>query len=84
MGPHGFGVMNNTRLTLIEYCAANGLVISETLFHHKTNHKYTWVSSDGTFHKQIDHVMVKGKWRKALLDVCTNRGADIRSDLISL
>jgi hypothetical protein len=41
----------------------------------------TWVSPDHKTENQIDHVAVGWKWRRSLLDVRNNRGADIGSEL---
>ena len=29
---------------------------------------------------QIDHLLISGKWRRSLKDVCVRRGADVGSD----
>ena len=64
----------------IDVCAQNELVIGGTLFKHKNIHKYTCTSPNGHTTNQIDHVAVKRKYRRSVLDVRTMRGADISSD----
>ena len=47
VGKFGVGVMNDSREKLCDFCSANGLVITGTLFPHKEMHKLTWRSPDG-------------------------------------
>ena len=47
---------------------------------HRDIHKTTCKSSDQRTVSQIDHVILKQKWRRSLPDVKANRGADIGSD----
>ena len=44
MGKFGVGVMNDDGERLCDFCSANGLVITGTLFPHKEIHKLTWRS----------------------------------------
>ena len=80
MGRHGVGTINENGELLAHFCAANHLVVGGTLFPHKTRHKVTWVSPDHQTENQIDHVMVKQRFRSSLQDVRARRGADIGSD----
>jgi len=80
MGAHGVGTMNENGELLADFCAFNELIIGGTLFPHKNCHKVTWVSPDHRTENQIDHVMVRQRWRGSLQDVRTKRGADIGSD----
>ena len=59
---------------------ASIVVIGSTLFKHPDIYKLTWVSPNGCAINQIDHVMINGTWRRSLLDVVVQRGADINSD----
>jgi hypothetical protein len=50
------------------------------MFPHKDVHKYTWTHPNGVNRNQIDHVCISRTWSKSLLDVRTQRGANIGSD----
>ena len=80
MGKHGLGVDNDNGERLIDFCAANDLVIGGTLFPHKNIHKGTWVSPDDRTVNQIDHICISGRFRSSLQDVHVARAAEIGSD----
>ncbi|KAH9579334.1 hypothetical protein MS3_00009519 [Schistosoma haematobium] len=42
-------------------------------------HKATWISPDHTTENQIDHIYINKKFRRAMEDVRTKKGADIAS-----
>ena len=77
MGRHGHCTINENGELLAHFCATNHLVVGGTLFPHKTGHKVTWVSSDHQTENQIDHFMVKQRFRSSLQDVRTRCAADI-------
>ena len=58
MGKNGLGQRNDNGERLCDMCDMNELVITETLFPHKTIHKVTWVSPGGNTMNQIDHVLI--------------------------
>ena len=72
---HGFGTINNNGERLVDFRADNNLVIGGTLFPHSTTHKLTWFSPIGRDKNN-------GTWRRSLLDVRVERGADVGSDLL--
>ena len=80
MGKHGLGTMNDNGERLISFCMEHDLVIGGTLFPHKKIHKATWKSPDQTTLNQIDHICISKKFRRSLLDVKVQRGADVKSD----
>jgi len=80
MGKHGEGTRNENGVKLCEFCAANELLITGTLFPHKTIHKLTWTSPDGQTRNQIDHVLVNKKFRTSVKDTRVFRSADVGSD----
>ena len=69
---------NGTRL--VDFCAANQLVIGGTLFQHRDIHKGTWRSPNGLTVNQIDHICISRRFCHSLIDVKVCRGADIGSD----
>ena len=80
MGRHGLGKMNENGEMPAYFCSTNSLVIGGTIFSHRKYHKATWVFPDKLTENQIDHVMVRQRYRSSLQDVRVRRGADIRSD----
>jgi endonuclease/exonuclease/phosphatase family metal-dependent hydrolase len=80
MGRHGLGSMNDNGERLASFCAENNLVIGGTLFPHKKIHTATWKSPDQRTFNQIDHICISKRFRRSLLDVKVQRGADVQSD----
>ena len=58
----------------------HNLVIGGTISPHREIDKLTWISPNGRDKNQIDHIIINGKWRRSLQDVCVMRGADVASD----
>ena len=71
---------NDNGLRLTSLATQHGLVIGGTLFPHKAKHKGTWISPDGMTTNQIDHILVRKKFRTSLYDVRAYRGAECDSD----
>lgn len=71
---------NGNGLRLISFAAAKDMIISSTTFPHKTTHKATWKSPDGTTCNQIDHILVQKRFRSCIKDIRSFRGADCDSD----
>ena len=80
MGRHGLGSMNDNGDRLVSFCTEHKLVIGGTLFPHKKIHTATWKSPDQATLNQIDHICISKKFRRSLLDVKVQRGADVSSD----
>jgi endonuclease/exonuclease/phosphatase family metal-dependent hydrolase len=77
---YGLGDRNENGALLIDFASSNDLMIGEAQFSHKSIHKHTWTSPDGTTRNQIDEFLINRKWRSTLQDVRTLRGADAGSD----
>ena len=61
-------------------CDRSELVITGTLFPHKTIHKVMWDSPGGNAMNQIDHVLISRRFRNSVKDTRVYRSADIGSD----
>ena len=71
---------NDNGIRLASYANINNLIIGGTLFPHRDIHKISWISADGDTHNQIDHILINRKFRSALQDVRSYRGADCDTD----
>ena len=80
MGKQGLGLRNDKGERLCEICDMNELVITGTLFPHKTSHKATWVSPDRRTRNQIDHILINKRFRNSSNDTRVYRSSDIGSD----
>ena len=61
-------------------CAANELVVLNTIYQHKDTHKYTWESYGRGLRSIIDYFIVKKALRPGVADVKVIRGAELDSD----
>jgi endonuclease/exonuclease/phosphatase family metal-dependent hydrolase len=81
LGQHSLhSTSNDNGERLLELCLSYNLTIGSTMFPHKDVHKYTWTHPNGVNRNQIDHVCISRTLSKSLLDVRTQRGANIGSD----
>ena len=71
---------NDNGVRMASYACMNNMVIGGTIFPHKNIHKRTWTTPDGRSHNQIDHILIKQRFRRSLQDVRSYRGADCDSD----
>lgn len=68
MGSHGLGQRYDNGERFCDMCDMNELVMTGTLFLHKTILKVTWVSQGGNTMNQIDHVVISRRFRNSLKD----------------
>ena len=61
---------------IIDVTTSKDLALKSTVFPHREIHKYTWTSTDGKTHNQIDHILIDRRWHSSILDVRSFRGAD--------
>ena len=72
IGPHGTEECNENGERLLDFCAGNQLIITNTWFQHKLLHTATWFRNGNrsrTGH-MIDHVLVNKRFRTSVLDAC--------------
>ena len=82
IGPHGVGVCNENGERLLDFCAGNQLIITNTWFQHKLLHNATWFRNGNrsrTGH-MIDHVLVNKRFRTRVLDTRVYRPTFHESD----
>jgi len=60
---------NDNGVRIVNFATSKNLVVKSTMFPHRNIHKYTWTSSDGKTHNQIDHVLIDRRWQSSVLDV---------------
>jgi len=75
-----FGIQNEARQWLIEFCQYNALVIANTLFQHHKRQIYTWTSPDGQYRNQIDYILCSQRWRSYIQSAKTRPEADCGSN----
>jgi hypothetical protein len=58
------------------FATSKNLVVKSTMFPHRNVQKYTWISSGGKTHNQIDHILIDWRWHSSIHNVRYFRGAD--------
>jgi hypothetical protein len=71
---------NDNGVRVLKFATSKNLVVKSTMFPHRNIPKYTWTSSEGKTHNQIDYVFIYRRWHSSILDVRSYRGADCDSD----
>ena len=83
-GGYGMGIRNERGDRLIEFCQNNNFVIANTLFKLPKRRLYTWRSpadKEGQIvRNQIDYVLIRQRYRNAIISAKTYPSADIGSD----
>lgn len=80
LGNYGVGDVNENGIRLLEFCACNGLSISNTFFCHKPLHQYTWMHPKSKKWHMIDYVLVSKKLMPRVRDSRVFRSVDCWSD----
>jgi endonuclease/exonuclease/phosphatase family metal-dependent hydrolase len=73
-------ISNDNGVRAVNFATSKNLVVKNTMFPHRSIHKYTWTSPDGKTHNQIDHILINRRRHSSILDVRSFRGADCGSD----
>ena len=73
IGPHGSGTFPNgerddNSSMLLDFAVSRGLRVGGSWFQRSDSRRWTWYSNTGRAEKEIDHVLVDGRWR--LLQNC--------------
>ena len=70
IGPHGVGECNENGERLLDFCAGNQLIITNTWFQHMLLHKATWFRNGNRLRTghMIAHVLVNKCFRTSVLD----------------
>ena len=74
VGPHGSGTMNRNSTKFLDFARSHGLRVAGSWFQRPQAHRWTWYSNAGSVAKEIDHVLVDGRWRmiqNCRVDRCT-------------
>ena len=71
---------NDNGVRIVKFATSKNLAVESTMFPHRNIHTYTWTSSDGKTHKQIDHILTDRRWHSSILDARSFRGADCDTD----
>jgi hypothetical protein len=53
-----YEISNDNGVRVVNFATCKNLTVKSTMFPHHNIHKYTWTSSDGKAHDQIDHVLI--------------------------
>ena len=73
LGPHGSGtfpqgIRDDNSERLLDFAVSRGLRVGGSWFQRPNSWRWTWYSNTGRTTKEIDHVLVDGRWR--LLQNC--------------
>ena len=82
IGPHGIGECNENGERLLDFCASNQLLISNTWFQHKLLHRTTWFRNGDHSRPghMIDYILVNKRFRTSVLDTRVYRSTFHESD----
>ena len=80
VGKHGLGTQNVRGERWVQWCVANGQVITNTLFEEHPRRRWTWKSPDGETKNQIDFITINRRFRNAVQHSKAFPSADCGSD----
>ena len=63
VGPHGSGIVNLNSTKFLDFARSHGLMVAGSWFQRPQAHRWTWYSNAGDVAKEIDHVLVDGRWK---------------------
>jgi len=71
---------NDNGVRIVNYATSKNLIVEIMMFLHRNINKYTWTSTDGKTHNQIEHVLKEKSWHSSILDAQSFRGNDCHID----
>ncbi|MDA8003247.1 MAG: endonuclease/exonuclease/phosphatase family protein, partial [Alphaproteobacteria bacterium] len=82
LGPHGMGQVIENGQRLLDFCATNKLLITNTWYQHKSKHQCTWFRNGDRSNPghMIDYILVSAKYRNSILDTRVYHGVHHQSD----
>ena len=82
IGRHGPNEKNENGERLLDFCALNNLVVTNTLFKHRSCHQYTWFhpAEEGVAGHILDYILVNHRFRSSILDTRVFRKTYLQSD----
>ena len=63
VGPHASGTMNQNSTKYLDFARSHGLRVAGSWFQHPEAQRWTWYSNACGVAKEIDHVLIDGRWR---------------------
>ena len=63
VGPHGSGTVNQNITKFLGFARSHEFRVAGSQFQHPQAHRWIWYSNAGGVAKEIDHVLVDGRWR---------------------
>ena len=63
VGPHGSGTVKLNSTKFLDFARSHGLRVAGSWFQHPQAHRWTWYPNAGGVAKEIDNVLVDGRWR---------------------
>ena len=82
IGPYGPDEVNANGERLLDFCANNNLIVSNSWFQHKSIHQLTWYRNGDRSQPghMIDLVLINRKFRSSMLDTRVFRATHLQSD----
>ena len=80
VGKYSLGETNERGLRLLQFCSLNKYVLTNTIYKHKPNRRFTWISPDGKTKNQTDFIITSQDDKKIFNNSRSYQSADIGSD----
>jgi exonuclease III len=80
LGKFGLESCNANGERLLQFCTVPNLSITNIMFRHKFNKKWTWSSEDGRYKNMIDYILINRKFKSSVCNTCTLNSASLDTD----